>query len=61
VLETLHERDGIDFAQNVSVRAGALGSDGPILGAAEVALAPLLADPVSVMKAYRDGASGGVA
>jgi len=59
VLETLHERDGIDFAQNVSVRAGALGSDGPILGAAEVALAPLLADPVSVMKAYRDGASGG--
>lgn len=58
VLETLHERDGIDFAQNVSVRAGALGSDGPMLGAAEVALAPLLADPVSVMTAYRDGESG---
>jgi predicted NBD/HSP70 family sugar kinase len=54
VLETLHERDGIDFAQNVSVRAGALGSDGPMLGAAEVALAPLLADPVSVMSAYRE-------
>jgi hypothetical protein len=59
VLETLHERDGIDFAQNVSVRAGALGLDGPMLGAAEIALAPLLADPVSVMRAYRDQTSGG--
>jgi predicted NBD/HSP70 family sugar kinase len=59
VLETLHERDGIDFAQNVSVRAGELGLDGPMLGAAEVALAPLLADPLSVMRAYRDETSGG--
>jgi predicted NBD/HSP70 family sugar kinase len=59
VLEILHERDGIDFAQNVSVRAGALGLDGPMLGAAEIALAPLLADPVSVMRAYRDQTSGG--
>ena len=59
VLEVLHERDGIDFAQNVSVRAGALGLDGPMLGAAEVALAPLLADPVSVMRSYRGGESGG--
>lgn len=54
VLETLHERDGVDFAQNVSVRAGALGSDGPMLGAAELALTPLLADPVSVMSAHRE-------
>jgi predicted NBD/HSP70 family sugar kinase len=53
VMETLHERDGIDFAQNVSVRGGALGSDGPMLGAAETAFAALLADPVSVMSAYR--------
>jgi predicted NBD/HSP70 family sugar kinase len=58
VLDTLHERDGIDFAQNVSVREGVLGSDGPMLGAAEVALASLLADPVSVMAAYRDRTSG---
>jgi predicted NBD/HSP70 family sugar kinase len=49
VLETLHERDGVDFAQNVSVRPGALGADGPLLGAAELALARLLADPVAVM------------
>ncbi len=55
VLETLHERDVVDFAQNVSVRAGGLGSDGPLLGAAEAALAPLLADPVAVMSAYRNG------
>jgi len=53
VLETLHERDGIDFAQNVSVRSGALGSDGPLLGAAEIAFAPLLSDPVAEMTAYR--------
>jgi hypothetical protein len=53
-METLHERDGIDFAQNVSVRGGALGSDGPMLGAAETAFAALLADPVSVMSAYRE-------
>jgi predicted NBD/HSP70 family sugar kinase len=61
VMETLHERDGVDFAQNVLVREGALGTDGPLLGAAEVALAPLLADPVSVMSAYRgaDAAPGG--
>ncbi|HET8662745.1 MAG TPA: ROK family protein [Nocardioides sp.] len=59
VLETLHERDGIDFAQNVSVRAGALGLDGPMLGAAEIALAPLLADPVTVMRSYRAETSGG--
>jgi predicted NBD/HSP70 family sugar kinase len=58
VLGTLHERDGVDFAQNVSVRAGALGSDGPLLGAAEVGLAPLLADPVSVMSAYRESHGG---
>ncbi|MGA8245766.1 MAG: ROK family protein [Nocardioides sp.] len=58
VLDTLHERDGIDFAQNVSVRAGALGPDGPLLGAAEMALAPLLADPVTVMAAYRDRRDG---
>ena len=45
VLETLHERDGIDFAQNVSVRSGALGSDAPLLGAAEVAFGPLLERP----------------
>ena len=38
VMETLHERDGIDFAQNVAVRSGALGSDAPLLGAAEVGL-----------------------
>ncbi len=54
VLETLHERDGIDFAQSVSVRSGALGSDGPLLGAAEVAFGPLLRDPVTVMTAYRN-------
>jgi hypothetical protein len=59
VLETLHERDGIDFAQNVAVRAGTLGLDGPMLGAAEVALAPLLADPVMTMRSYRDERSGG--
>jgi predicted NBD/HSP70 family sugar kinase len=53
VLQTLHDGDGVDFAQNVSVRPGALGSDAPLLGAAEVALAPLLADPVSVMTAFR--------
>ena len=53
VMEILHERDGVDFAQNVSVCAGGLGSDGPLLGAAEAALAPLLADPVAVMSAYR--------
>jgi predicted NBD/HSP70 family sugar kinase len=53
VLETLHEHHGIDFGQHVSVREGALGSDGPMLGAAEIALAPLLADPVSVITAYR--------
>jgi predicted NBD/HSP70 family sugar kinase len=52
VMEILHERDGVDFAQNVSVCAGGLGSDGPLLGAAEAALAPLLADPVAVMSAY---------
>jgi hypothetical protein len=51
-MEILHERDGVDFAQNVSVCAGGLGSDGPLLGAAEAALAPLLADPVAVMSAY---------
>ena len=56
VLSTLHERDAIDFAQNVSVRSGALGSDGPLLGAAEVAFAPLLSDPVTVMNAYRSAA-----
>ena len=32
VMETLHERDGIDFAQNVAVRSGALGSDAPSAG-----------------------------
>jgi predicted NBD/HSP70 family sugar kinase len=53
VLKTLHDGDGVDFAQNISVRSGALGSEAPLLGAAEVALAPLLADPVSVMTAYR--------
>ena len=57
VLDTLHERDAIDFAQNVSVRSGALGSDGPLLGAAEVAFAPLLSDPVTVMTAYRNDSS----
>ncbi|WP_151082429.1 ROK family transcriptional regulator [Nocardioides cynanchi] len=51
VMEVLHERDGVDFAQNVSVCAGGLGSDGPLLGAAEAAFAPLLADPVAVMTA----------
>ncbi len=58
VLETLHEQDGIDFAQNVSVRPGALGPDGPLLGAAEMALAPLLADPLTVMTAYRNRGDG---
>ena len=53
LMETLHERDGIDFAQNVEVRSGALGSDAPLLGAAEAAFGPLLSDPVSVMTAYR--------
>jgi len=53
VLEILHERDGIDFAQNISVRSGALGADGPLLGAAELAFGSLLSDPVSVMTAYR--------
>jgi len=59
VLKTLHERDGIDFAQTVSVRSGALGADAPLLGAAEVALGPLLADPVSVMTAYRNALDPG--
>jgi predicted NBD/HSP70 family sugar kinase len=55
VMETLHERDAIDFAQNVTVRSGALGSDAPLLGAAELAFAPVLGDPVGVMAVYRDG------
>lgn len=54
VLETLHQGDGVDFAQNISVRSGALGSDAPLMGAAEIALAPLLGDPLSVMTAYRN-------
>ena len=53
VMATLHERDGIDFAQNVVVRSGALGSRAPLLGAAEIAFGPLLSDPTSVMTAYR--------
>ena len=53
VMGTLHERDAIDFAQNVAVRSGALGSDAPLLGAAEVAFGNVLSDPVSVMSAYR--------
>lgn len=52
VMDTLHERDAIDFAQNVAVRSGALGADAPLLGAAEVAFGSLLSDPVSVMTAY---------
>ena len=53
VLETLHERDGIDFAQNV---VGPLGS--PRLpraapGRGRGRLRALLGDPVSVMTAYR--------
>ena len=64
VLETLHERDGIDFAQSVSVRSGALGSDAPLLGAAEVAFGPLLRDPVSCddglpQRSRRDLVAGG--
>ncbi len=57
VMETLHERDGIDFAHDVAVRSGALGSDAPLLGAAELALGPLLGDPVTVMTAYQEARS----
>jgi predicted NBD/HSP70 family sugar kinase len=53
VMTTLHERDGIDFAQNVVVRSGALGSRAPLFGAAEIAFGPLLSDPTTVMTAYR--------
>jgi predicted NBD/HSP70 family sugar kinase len=53
VLATLHDGDGVDFAQNITVRSGALGADAPLQGAAEIALAPLLSDPVSAMMAYR--------
>ncbi len=59
VLRILHERDGIDFAQSVSVRSGALGSDAPLRGAAEVAFAPLLSDPVSVMTAHANRTEAG--
>jgi len=37
----------------VSVLPGALGADAPVLGAAELALEPLLADPASYLRAPR--------
>jgi predicted NBD/HSP70 family sugar kinase len=52
VLDTLHPSESVDFAQNVTVREGALGSDAPLLGAAESALESLLADPIGVMTAF---------
>ena len=33
----------------VTIRAAALGQDSPLLGAAELAFAPLLADPQAVL------------
>jgi hypothetical protein len=48
----VHRRSIVDFAEHLEIRPAALGDDSPLMGAAELAFAPLLADPVSVMAAH---------
>jgi predicted NBD/HSP70 family sugar kinase len=50
--KNLHRRSAVDFAEHLEIRTAALGDDSSLLGAAEMAFAPLLADPVGVMAAH---------
>ena len=50
--KNLHRRSAFDFAEHLEIRTAALGDDSSLLGAAEMAFGPLLADPVGVMAAH---------
>lgn len=52
VHRNLHRRSLVDFAEQLEIRSPALGEDAPLMGAAELAFAPLLADPVAVMTGH---------
>jgi predicted NBD/HSP70 family sugar kinase len=49
VLEGLDQATLVAPREEVDIRAAALGEDSPLMGAAELAFAPLLADPVGLV------------